>query len=167
MDVFIQAITDITIQVPLPLQILFVAIWSAIPLIESDVGVFIAIGVGVPIIPALLAAIAGNIATIWLVIFGADKLRTFLRRGHPPVATVLASTKKQRVKKAISTYGVPGASLLGPLLIGTHLNSIAMIALGVEKKRLFFWQVIAIIVWALIFGGIAWMARGAILGGAA
>lgn len=146
---FIQGLTEFTAQIPMALQVLVTAGWSAIPFIESDVGVAIAIVVGVPTIPAVIAAIIGNWVAVMLVIIFTDKIRTWVRRNkHEDVDDTKRSKK---VRRAVEKYGVPGASLLGPMLIGTHLNAFFMAAAGVNRRYLMIWQTIAIVVWAIIF----------------
>ncbi|MNT41494.1 hypothetical protein D3C72_1778540 [compost metagenome] len=145
---FVIEITTFTASIPLIWQILVTAGWSAIPFIESDAGVAVAIAAGVPTIPAVIAAIIGNWVAVALVILGTDKIRNWLG-----VHTSKKSQEKRqgKVRRALEKYGVPGASLLGPLLIGTHLNAFFMAAAGVNRRYLLIWQTIAIVVWAIIF----------------
>jgi uncharacterized membrane protein len=152
MQPVITNLHEITAGIPLALQLVATAIWSAIPFIESDAGVLIAVLAGVPVIPATIAAIIGNLLAVVAVVVGTDKIRMWLK-DH-------SSKKKQekrqtKVRRAIEKYGVPGASLLGPLLVGTHLNAFFMAAAGVNRRYLLTWQTIAIIVWAVIFAIVA------------
>lgn len=143
---------EITTGIPLVLQLIATATWSAIPFIESDAGVLIAVLAGVPIIPATIAAIVGNLIAVVGVVVATDNLRIWIEN-H-------TSQKKQKkrqtkVRRAIQKYGVPGASLLGPLLVGTHLNAFFMAAAGVNRRYLLIWQTVAIVVWAIIFAALA------------
>lgn len=151
----IEQLTHITAGVPLVLQILLTAVWSAIPGIESDLGAFIAILVGVPLIPAIIAAIIGNWIAVVGIIFLTDKIRTWIKNRSTKPET--SSSKRQaKVARAMQKYGVPGASLLGPLLIGTHLNAFFMAAAGAHRRNLLIWQTIAIVAWGIVYGLLAY-----------
>lgn len=145
---FIIGLSQFTAQIPLVWQTIAVAGWSAIPFIESDVGVAIGIAVGVAPIPATIAAVIGNWLAVMAIIVVTYKVRTKLRGEKDEHPT---GKRQQKVLRAVQKYGVPGASLLGPLLIGTHLNAFFMAAAGVDKRYLMIWQTIAIAVWAIIF----------------
>lgn len=156
---FILQITEFTAQIPAIWQFFATALWSAIPFIESDVGVAIAIAAGVPTVPATIAAIIGNWVAVMAVISLTHKGREALRGKKADEEPT--SKRQKKVMRAVQKYGVPGASLLGPMLIGTHLNSFFMAAAGVDKKYLMFWQTIAIIVWGIIFAVILHIAMSA------
>ncbi|MGI5149451.1 hypothetical protein ACQEVC_24395 [Plantactinospora sp. CA-294935] len=47
-------------------------------------------------------------------------------------------------------FGVPGASLLGPLALPTQLTAATLIASGVSKSWVILWQVIAIVLWTTL-----------------
>lgn len=150
----VEQLTHMTAQVPLFLQILLTALWSAIPGIESDLGAFIAIVVGVPLVPAIIAAIIGNWIAVIGIIFLTDRIRTWIKsKAKTPVSE--PSKRQTKVTHAMHKYGVPGASLLGPLLIGTHINAFFMAAAGADRRYLLIWQTIAIIIWGIVSGILA------------
>lgn len=159
---FIQQLTEFTAEIPLLLQILVTAVWSAIPFIESDLGVAIAILVGVPTIPALIAAILGNWVAVMLVIIFTDKIRAWLRRHKSEEDK--ENKRYKKVRNAMQKYGVPGASLLGPILIGTHLNAFFMAAAGASRRNLMIWSTISIVVWGIVFAIIMHFTIAAIQG---
>ena len=67
----------------------------------------------------------------------------------------MSDRKAARVAKfqrALSRYGVPGVSLLGPLLLPTQFTSTMLAAAGVGKARVLIWQAIAIVAWSTLFG---------------
>lgn len=57
------------------------------------------------------------------------------------------SKGRQRLRRWIVRFGVPGASLLGPLALPTQLTAATLVASGVSKSWVILWQVIAIVVW--------------------
>ena len=47
-------------------------------------------------------------------------------------------------------FGVPGASLIGPLALPTHLTAATLVATGVRRNWVLLWQVVAIVLWTTI-----------------
>jgi hypothetical protein len=52
--------------------------------------------------------------------------------------------------KIWNKYGIIGLGLISPLLFGAPLGAALGIALGAEKKALFIWMSIGIIIWSII-----------------
>ncbi len=161
---FIIELAQFTATIPLIWQVLAVGAWSMIPFIEADVGVAIGIAVGVPVIPATIAAIVGNWVAVMVVILMTDTIRQKLQRNKDTSEKKIRSKKYDKVMRAVEKWGVPGASLLAPTLVGTHITAFFMAASGVDKKYLMFWQTIAIIVWGIIFAVSMAIAMAAIKG---
>lgn len=53
----------------------------------------------------------------------------------------------RRFKKFLVRFGVPGASILGPLAIPTQFTSALMVSMGVAKSWILLWQTVAIVLW--------------------
>ncbi|WP_019148579.1 hypothetical protein [Timonella senegalensis] len=62
-----------------------------------------------------------------------------------------AAARRQKFTVALEKYGVPGVSLLGPLLLPTAFTASMLVAVGVKARRVMFWQTIAIVGWTTIF----------------
>jgi hypothetical protein len=67
-----------------------------------------------------------------------------------------------RGRKLWNKYGLPGLSLLGPLITGTHLAVIIGMSLGASKYWMAVWVTISIGLWSLVFGigtvfGLDWL----------
>ena len=62
------------------------------------------------------------------------------------------AARRAKFQRALDRYGVPGVSLLGPLLLPTQFTSTMLAAGGVSKARVLFWQAIAILAWSILFG---------------
>ncbi len=58
--------------------------------------------------------------------------------------------KKGNFYKIWNKYGIIGLGLLSPLLFGAPLGAALGIVLGAEKKALFIWMSIGIIIWSII-----------------
>ncbi|MFI6424201.1 small multidrug efflux protein [Promicromonospora sp. NPDC050880] len=57
---------------------------------------------------------------------------------------------QKRLRCWLVRFGVPGASLLGPLALPTHLTAATLVASGVSKNWVILWQVIAIVAWTTV-----------------
>jgi hypothetical protein len=53
----------------------------------------------------------------------------------------------QRFKRFLVRFGVPGASILGPLAIPTQFTSAILVSTGVAKGWVLLWQAVAISLW--------------------
>lgn len=60
--------------------------------------------------------------------------------------------RRTKFKQAFERYGVPGVSLLGPLLLPTQFTAVMLAASGVSRVRILFWQALAIIGWSVLVG---------------
>ena len=55
-----------------------------------------------------------------------------------------------KFQRAFERYGVPGVSLLGPLLLPTHFTATMLAAAGINKARILIWQAVAIVGWTAV-----------------
>ena len=60
------------------------------------------------------------------------------------------SKGRVKFKKFLTRFGVPGASLLGPLAIPTQITSTILVSAGVKTSWILLWQGIAIIAWTTL-----------------
>lgn len=52
-----------------------------------------------------------------------------------------------RLRRWLVRFGVPGASLLGPIALPTMLTAAFLVGSGIPRRRVIFWQVVAIVLW--------------------
>ncbi|MFD1714235.1 small multidrug efflux protein [Amnibacterium flavum] len=57
------------------------------------------------------------------------------------------SKGRERLSRWLVRFGVPGASILAPLALPTHLTAAFLVASGTPKHWVILWQVIAIVLW--------------------
>lgn len=57
------------------------------------------------------------------------------------------SKGREKLNRWLVRFGVPGASLLAPLALPTQITAATLVASGIEKRRVIFWQAIAIVLW--------------------
>ncbi|WP_454860059.1 small multidrug efflux protein [Promicromonospora soli] len=169
---------DLVAQVPEVVQPLIVALAGAIPYIEGEGSAALGVFAGIHPVVAGVAGAAGNIIAVVLVVLLSSRVRTaaLARRTHrtsmAPAASSTAPTAdpafavdeqaqrservekqskgRKRLRRWLVRFGVPGASLLGPLALPTHLTAATLVATGVSKGWVILWQVIAIVLWATL-----------------
>ncbi|RUR03148.1 small multidrug efflux protein [Labedella endophytica] len=171
----IDTFQDLVAQVPEFLQPLIVVLAGAVPFIEGEGATTIGIIGGIHPIVAAIAAIIGNFACVALLVLlgsGARDAVVSRRRAQlkaresvvvgggsesavdPIDASVPVeetTPRKAKFQRAFERYGVPGVSLLGPLLLPTQFTATMLAAAGVTKARILLWQGIAIVAWTTAF----------------
>lgn len=117
-----------------------------IPFLEAHVAVPVGVLLKLPIIPTALLGIVANIASVMLVILFTTLIKTKLTKNHNK------STLKGRLQKAqiyFNRYGVPGLSLMGPIVGANHISAFVSVSAGASKERVIVWQIISIILWGI------------------
>lgn len=162
----IENFQNLVAQVPDIVQPLIVALAGAVPFIEGEGAVTIGVIGGIHPVVAAIAAILGNFACVAvLVLASSGARRAIVSRsrsrqavlaggGAAPVEAVTepaesgrGAARRAKFQRSFERYGVPGVSLLGPLLLPTQFTATMLAAAGIGKARILFWQAIAIIGW--------------------
>jgi hypothetical protein len=68
------------------------------------------------------------------------------------------SKGRQRFNKWLVRFGVPGASILGPLAIPTQITSAILVAGGTPRAWVLLWQAVAIVFWTTVGTTSVWLA---------
>lgn len=147
-----DALVDFTQSLPLWLQWAGVMLAAAIPFIESYFGTLIGAIAGVPLPIAVFAAVVGNVISMLVFVFiaAAARQKVLARRGAG-ADTDGPSPRRQRVKRMFDRFGVPGVSLLGQTVLPSQITSGMMVSFGASRNAVIVWQVISIIIWAIVF----------------
>ncbi|PPF62859.1 small multidrug efflux protein [Clavibacter michiganensis] len=172
---------DLVAQVPEFIQPLIVALAGAVPFIEGEGAAVIGVIGGVHPVVAVLAGIAGNFLCVLVLVTLSSRTRSAIvshrrnraearevtRVGAGPGAHDESADENADVdapesgrktarwvkfQRALDRYGVPGVSLLGPLLLPTQFTATMLTASGVAARRVLFWQGLAIIGWTTLLG---------------
>lgn len=162
----IEMFQDLMSRVPELIQPLIIAAAGAVPFVEGEGAATIGIFGGLNPVVAVIAAVVGNFACVaLLVLLGAGARQAVVSRRRErrlvpagagqsaavDAATVptaeAGSTRNAKFQKAFERYGVPGVSLLGPLLLPTQFTAVMLAAAGVGKGRILLWQGVAIVLW--------------------
>jgi len=181
----VDSFQELVAQVPEFLQPVIVMLAAAIPFVEGEGGAVVGIVGGLHPVVAAVAAAAGNFLSVLLVVALTSRARTaVVDRHRSPVgvggvgagpdhdgmavqqatATGAGSKGRQRFNRWLVRYGVPGASLLGPLAIPTQFMAAALVGSGIPARRVLLWQAIAIALWTTIATVGAWAALTYVVG---
>jgi len=174
----IETFQNLVAQVPELVQPLIVALAGAVPFIEGEGAATIGILGGIPPVVAAIAAMTGNFVCVALLVLASSRAREAVVNrqrakalvdadgrvvGAPPAKSMPVeenarkAARKQKFQRALDRYGVPGVSLLGPLLLPTQFTATMLAAIGVSKARVLIWQAVAIIGWTT---GLSLLASG-------
>lgn len=139
-------------------QIGVLVLAGAIPFIESYLGSFLGVVLGLNPFLVVGSAVVGNMISTFLLIAAAGSARRAVTRKPAATSTPTApleedrTPRQQKVAKYANRLGVPGVCLLGPLLLASQITAPTLVALGAAKRSVYIWQAIAIITWGVLFG---------------
>ncbi|GGI04771.1 small multi-drug export protein [Egicoccus halophilus] len=129
---------------------------AAIPWLEVLLVVPAGIVAGLPTVPVVVVAAAGNAATLLPLVFGGDRLRAWwrARRGRddarPTAPEDDGGGRIGRARQLFERYGLPGLAAVGPLLTGVHVAAVVALAAGARRRPTAVWLVAGLAVWAVL-----------------
>lgn len=90
----------------------------------------------------------------WTTMAGEDSAVDFAADMTEPIedGDERKAARRAKFKRSFERYGVPGVSLLGPMLLPTHLTATMLVAAGIGRGRILMWQALAIIGWTVVVG---------------
>ncbi|MEP7765190.1 small multidrug efflux protein [Sanguibacter sp. 25GB23B1] len=142
---------ELVSQVPDLLQPLIVAAAGAVPFLEGEVAAIVGVVGGLHPVVAGLAAATGNFLCVVLVVLLGGRARDAVARRSGRDATEKPRSKgRARFHRWFTRFGVPGASILGPLAIPTQFTAATLAAAGVTTNRVLVWQAVAIALWTTL-----------------
>ncbi len=144
----ITALQDFTIGLPPLLRWVGVLLAAMIPYVEAEGAAILGVVAGIDTFVAIPVAIVGNALALAVVVWVIGAARSGVTRRR----TAETNPKRQRMRRVFDRYGVPGVSLLGPLLLPSHVTAAAMVGFGAPRGRVFVWGVVAVGLWAVLFG---------------
>ncbi|PPG56662.1 small multidrug efflux protein [Rathayibacter sp. AY2B7] len=138
---------DLIGRVPELVQPLVVAAAGAVPFIEGEGAASIGIIGGIhPVVAGLAGAIGNFVCVAMLVLLGTGVRSAITGRSEAKRTT----PRREKFQRAFTRYGVPGVSLLGPLLLPTHFTAVMLAGAGVGRGRILLWQGVAIALWTTV-----------------
>ena len=160
---------ELVAQVPELVQPFIVMLAGAVPFLEGEVGAMVGMVGGLNPVVAAVAAATGNFLSVALVVAFTARARTAVVHrsrvratvGGPAAPDVHAvdefgepaqplSKGRRRVTTWLNRFGVPGASILGPLAIPTQFTAAILVAGGSTRRWVLLWQAVAIVLWTTV-----------------
>jgi uncharacterized membrane protein len=133
---------------------LLVFLAAAVPVLEVLVVIPAGILAGMAPVPTALVALLGNLSTVVVVAVAGDRLLSWWRRRRPaadpgqPEADRQPSRRSQRARELARRWGVPGIAFLAPITTGTHIATVAALAVDGGTRRVLRWMTVGLVVWA-------------------
>lgn len=175
---------ELVAQVPELFQPFIVMLAAAVPFLEGEVGAMVGIVGGLNPVVAAVAAVVGNFLSVALVVMFTGRARTVVvQRAHvkaavggpsapdvagdgfaAPASAEPMSKGRQRVVTWLNRFGVPGASILGPLAIPTQFTAAILVASGSPRRWVLLWQAVAIVLWTTVLTVTIWLALTHVVG---
>ncbi|QEE61002.1 small multidrug efflux protein [Salinibacterium sp. dk2585] len=179
---------NLVAQVPEIIQPFIVMLAGAVPFIEGEVASMVGLVGGLHPIVAALAAAAGNFISVALVVFLTSQARmAVVNRRRSRVGAMSGagapmssdddpapfeeavpakpdSKGRLRFKRWLVRYGVPGASILGPLAIPTQVTASILVGGGTPRGWVLLWQAVAIVLWTTVSTISIWAALTFLVG---
>lgn len=160
---------DLVAQVPEILRPLIAMLAGTIPFVEGEVAAMIGIVGGLNPIAAAIAAASGNFLCVLVVVLLTSRARTAVVNRASASQDDAAPSKpeskgRQRFKRWLVRFGVPGASILGPLAIPTQFTSAILVASGTRRGWVLLWQAVAIVIWTTVTTVSIWAAMTYVVG---
>lgn len=145
------------------MEYFLVFLGAAIPWME--VALVIPLGIIAGLSPFWVTVIAfiGNMLTVVPLVAAFEKFQAWNKKRRKKKKKEKSDSQKMvHGRKLWNKYGLPGLSLLGPLITGTHFAVIIGMSLGASKYWTMVWITISIGLWSLIFGigtvyGLDWL----------
>lgn len=181
----VSGFQELVAQVPELIQPFVVLLAGAIPFLEVEGAAIIGVAGGMNPILVVIAAAVGNFLSVLLVVLFSSRARTAVvdRRSarvaamaggpaaesaesEPPPSELAASSAlpapeskgRLRFKRWLVRFGVPGATILGPLAIPTQFTAAILVAAGTPRRWALLWQAVAILLWGTLATVSAWAA---------
>ncbi|MCS5717716.1 small multidrug efflux protein [Herbiconiux sp. CPCC 205763] len=157
-----EGLHDFVDQLPEIAQPLVVAVLGMIPYVEGEGSAALGILVGIHPVVAAVAGATGNILAVVLVVLLSSRVRESVvarrsQRATDALGVMSADPRdeqpnrrskgRQRLSRWLVRFGVPGASLLAPVVLPSQLTAAFFVASGVKKGWVILWQAVAIVLW--------------------
>ena len=175
----VRGFQDLVAYVPELVQPFVVMLAGAVPFVEGELAAMVGVIGGINPIVAGIAAAVGNFVSVLLVVLATSRARVAVvdRRsarvlvpaGGVSSAEVYEAEKPEskgraKFKRWLVRFGVPGASILGPLAIPTQFTSAIMVAAGSPRAWVLLWQAVAIALWTTVGTVSIWAALTYLVG---
>lgn len=122
---------------------------ASVPWIEASFAVPIAVLAGANPVVSFFVGMLGNTVTLLIAVIFSAQIKAWLNKKKR-----LKSTS--RAKNTFEKYGLLGAALLGPVLLGSHIVAIIAISLDIPKWQTFIYVTLGTALWAILLSVLAY-----------
>lgn len=146
---------------------LLVFVLAATPLVELIAVVPLAIIGGLSPVPVAILGFLGNSLTVMLVIFFVDRIRGWVGarkrkriglrehveeeyQNNEKVIREQDSKKEKRARILFEKYGLPGLTIFGPTLIGSHITAFMGMSFGFKRGLVYGWMLTSLGLWTIV-----------------
>ncbi|QNF30404.1 small multi-drug export protein [Metabacillus elymi] len=140
---------------------------AAIPLFELVTVVPLAIIGGLSPVPVAILGFLGNLVTILLLVVFVDKVKGWMKarkqkrvglreveggeaQGIDEALSEKDSKKQKRARSLFDKYGLPGLTIFGPLLVGSHISAFMAMCFGSKRSLVTGWMITSLVIWTVV-----------------
>ncbi|MED3383303.1 small multi-drug export protein [Bacillus subtilis] len=145
----IQEIFQRIEEINIVYQFIALFIIGFVPFLEAFVAVPIGILLGLPFIPVVIIGIVANWLSVMTVIVFSSFIRSLFSEKEKTTSDYFINRRFQKAKIYFNKYGVPGISLLGPIIGTNHIGALVCLIAKASKKNIITWQTVSIVIWAI------------------
>lgn len=145
---------------------LLVFLLAGIPLVELIAVVPLAIIGGLSPVPVAILGFLGNALTVILLIVFVDRVRGWMRarkqkrigvreqvgeefQNNEEVIIEQDSKKEKRARVLFDKYGLPGLTIFGPILVGSHITAFMGMSFGSKRRLVSGWMLASLGLWTI------------------
>ncbi|ELY44672.1 small multi-drug export protein [Natronorubrum sulfidifaciens] len=133
------------------LQYVLVFVFAAIPIVEILVVVPVAIGLGLDPVVTGVAAFAGNVGSVYVLVAAHQRLSRWWRGRRGGADTVESTGERYaRARGLWDRYGLAGLSIGGPVLTGVHIAALVALLAGSPTRAVAGWMTVGIGLWTVV-----------------
>ncbi|WP_137289184.1 small multi-drug export protein [Natronorubrum halophilum] len=131
------------------LQYVLVFVFAAIPLLEILVVIPVGIGLGLDPVATGALAFAGNVASVYVLIYFHRRISNW-RRDRRSADETDSSNRFERARGLWERYGLPGIAIGGPILTGVHIAALVALLAGSSERTVAGWMTVGIGLWTAL-----------------
>ena len=60
------------------------------------------------------------------------------------------SKKQKRARSLFDKYGLPGLTIFGPLLVGSHISAFMAMSFGSKRSLVTGWMITSLVIWTVV-----------------
>lgn len=139
-------------------QYLGLFILAILPWIDIFVVVPLGILWGLSPVVVSIVGFAGNFLMIVLLALFFRQLAAWRQRRRERKGITAPTKRETRARQIWERYGIPGLSIVAPILLGTDLAALLALSFGSSRMRVVVWMGVSLVIWTVI------LAQGSVYG---